>query len=386
MPGKKFPSLHLHGFIFSTYILNMQKQGILFLFTGIFLLSVFYTGAQSENDTLRNLEKIHVLGFPVISYSPETRTGYGVAGVATFRFGNDPLHTKPSQMSLGIGYTQNHQQLYYLPFQLYTNRNRYNIYGEAGYYKYNYVYFGIGTNEVPKETYDAEYPRIKLSVLHKWAPDYYAGLRYQYENYRITQTAPGGELSQGIVPGSKGSVSTGLGIAQVLDKRDSALYPTKGYWMELALLFNTTSLGSTNNFQQYSYDVSIYKSFAKKYVWANELYTKIVSGNAPFNQYAIIGGNKKMRGFYEGRYRDKHSLILQTEVRGDLYKRFGASAFCSVGFLGGDNEYVRFNDSKWAYGVGFRYIVTRADHLNLRIDYAIANGKGSFYATFGEAF
>ena len=380
----------MHGFIFCTYLLDMHKCPAFYFIVGFFLLSWSTAHAQNNNgirsDSISNLKKIHALGFPVISYTPETRTGYGVAGVATFRFGKDPLLTKPSQASIGIGYTQNHQQLYYLPFQIYTNRNLYNIYGEIGYYKYNYVYFGVGQNEVPKETYDAEYPRIKLSVLRNWAPGYYAGPRYQYENYRITQTAPGGELHQGIIPGSNGSVTTGLGIAQILDKRDAVLYPTKGYWMELAAMFNMQSLGSTHNFQQYSYDITAYKSFAQKFVWANEIYTKILSGPAPFNQYAIIGGNKKMRGFYEGRYRDKHSLILQTEVRGDLYKRFGASVFCSAGFLGGNNEYVRFNDAKFSYGLGFRYMVTRADHLNVRIDYAIANGKGSFYATFGEAF
>lgn len=366
----------------------MYKFWYLLLSLGIVFFCFNSLEAQNNYDStfIKKQKAIHFLGFPVLSYTPETRTGYGVAGTATFRFGKNVLNTKPSQASIGIGYTQNHQQLYYLPFQVFTNKNLYNIYGEIGYYKYNYIYFGVGQNEVPKETYDAEYPRIKLSVLRSVTKNYYAGLRYQYENYRITQTAAGGELSEGIIPGSKGSVSTGLGVVQILDKRDSVLYPRNGYWIEFAAMFNGTAFGSSANFQQYSFDVTAYKNFAKKFVWANELYTKILSGNAPFNQYALIGGNKKMRGFYEGRYRDKHSLILQTELRGDLYKRFGAAVFCSAGFLGSNNQYVRFNDAKFAYGLGFRCNVSRADHLNLRIDYAIANGKGSFYATFGEAF
>ncbi len=337
-------------------------------------------------DSVHSLKKFRFLAFPAISYSPETRIAYGFAAISLFRLGSDVMHTSPSQVSMGFGYTQNKQQLYYIPFQLYSNKNLFNIYGEAGYYKYTYYYYGMGEHQVPRELYGADYPRIKLSVLYKWAPHYYAGLRYQYEHYDITQTAAGGELAQGKIPGSKGSVTSGGGIVQIFDKRDTVLYPTKGYWMELAVLTNPTALGSSHNYQQYSYDVTWYKRVYKNVIWANELYTKYTNGNVPFEQYAFLGGNKKLRGFYEGRLRDKHSLIVQTEFRSHLYKRFGAAVFGGTGFLGGDGQYVRFNLPKWAYGAGLRYMVTKNDHLNLRLDYAIGGGQGNFYATFGEAF
>jgi hypothetical protein len=163
---------------------NIQR--LLKLILCLLLLATVANAQQNppaiKIDSTHNLKKVRVLGFPVISYSPETRIGFGVAGIALFRFGNDPKHTSPSQVSLGFGYTQNKQQLYYVPFQLYTNRNKFNIYGEAGYYKYTYYYYGIGTHTIPRELYAANYPRIRMSVLYKWAPHYYAGLRYNYEN------------------------------------------------------------------------------------------------------------------------------------------------------------------------------------------------------------
>jgi hypothetical protein len=354
------------------------------------ILAVNNSGAQApatiKIDSVPNLKKFRFLGFPVISYSPETRIGYGAAGIAIFRLGKDVMYTSPSQVSIGIGFTQNKQQLYYAPFQLYTNRNKYNIYGEIGYYNYTYYYYGIGEHQIPRELYAASYPRIRLSVLRKWTPSYYAGLRYNYENYVMKETAAGGELAKGTIPGSRGSASSGLGIVQILEKRDTILYPTKGYWMELALLFNATRLGSSNSYQVYSYDVTTYKRIYKNVIWANELYTKYINGAAPFEQYAFLGGNKKLRGFYEGKYRDKHTLILQTEFRSMLYKNFGAAVFGGAGFLGGDNEYVRFSQPKWSYGLGLRYRANKNDKLNLRLDYAWGNGKGNFYATFGEAF
>ncbi len=341
-------------------------------------------------DTTRALKKLHIFALPAVSYSPETRFVFGVGGFAVFRLGKDVKYTSPSQITAAAAYTQNKQQIYTSTFQLYTNKNIYNIYGEAGYYKYNYDYYGIGTQQVPKEQYSADYPRIKVTLLRKWAANYYAGVRYQYENYEIVGTQPGGQLAQGIIPGSKGSITSGAGIVQIFDKRDTVLYPTKGFWMELALIYNTTWLGSTHFYGQYSYDVTYYKKVYKNVVWASELYTKYVDGNAPFEQYALLGGNKKLRGYYEGRYRDKHLLLLQTEFRSQVYKGLGLAVFGGTGFLGGDGQYVRFNLPKVAYGGGLRYILTKNDHLNLRLDYALSSGTsltgGYVYATFGEAF
>ncbi len=361
----------------------------------LFCMLVMFNIASAQKppfiyDSTRSLRKLHIVALPAISYSPETRFEFGAGSFAVFRMGNDVFHTSPSQVTVAGAYTQNKQQIYTSTFQLYTNKNLYNIYGEAGYYKYNYYYYGIGTHEIPKELYSADYPRIKITVLRKWAPHYYAGIRYQYENYKMTGTAPGGELAKGIIPGSTGSITSGAGLVQILDKRDTLLYPTKGFWMELALIYNTTGLGSTHYYGQYSYDVTYYKRVYKNVVWASELYTKYVDGYAPFEQYAFLGGSKKLRGFYEGQYRDKHSLILQTEFRSMVYKSLGVAVFGGAGFLGGDGQYVRFNLPKIAYGGGLRYRLNKNDHLNLRLDYALSSLKnitgGYVYATFGEAF
>lgn len=378
---------------YTRILINMKniRHGLPVLFFISFMLNnAAAQNTLSATDSTRNLKKLHLLGLPAISYSPETRIVFGVGGFAVFRLGSDVLHTSPSQVNVALAYTQNKQQIYTTTFQVYTNKNKYNIYGEAGYYKYNYNYYGIGTHEIPKEQYSANYPRIKVSVLHKWAPHYFAGIRYQYENYQMASTLPGGELATGTIPGSTGSISSGAGIVQILDRRDTVLYPTKGFWMELALLYNTKSLGSTSNYGQYSYDVTYYKRIYKNIVWANELYTKYIDGNAPFEQYAFLGGNKKLRGFYEGRYRDKHTLIVQTEFRALVYKSIGVTVFGGAGFLGGDGEYVRFNLPKFAFGGGLRYVLNKSDHLNLRLDYALSSFSnitgGYVYATFGEAF
>ena len=85
--------------------------------------------------------KISAFPFPIIYYTPETKLAYGVAGTATFHYGNDSLNKKPSTILAGIAGTQNKQLLLYTQYQLFLNK--YYVFGEAGYYKYNYFFFSL---------------------------------------------------------------------------------------------------------------------------------------------------------------------------------------------------------------------------------------------------
>ncbi|MEZ4902383.1 MAG: hypothetical protein R2822_11825 [Spirosomataceae bacterium] len=60
--------------------------------------------------------------------------------------------------------------------------------------------------------------------------------------------------------------------------------------------------------------------------------------------------------------------------------------FGSAAVLGNQQDFMRFNDPKYAYGAGVRFTANRRDHLNLRFDYAIGSDGGNFYLTVGEAF
>lgn len=54
---------------------------------------------------------------------------------------------------------------------------------------------------------------------------------------------------------------------------------------------------------------------------------------APFNALSLLGGSRRLRGYYEGRYRDQNSALVQAELRVDVFKRLGAVVFGGVGAL-----------------------------------------------------
>lgn len=342
----------------------------------------------SAQDSTRQklLRDRSVIALPVVFRLPETRWGGGVAGVATFGFAKDSVGAKPSQVTFGTTFTQNRQILIFVPFKIFARNNKYYFASENGWYRYNYFYTGIGEKRVAEEKYDADFTRLRLLASKAIDAKTYAGLRLNFENYNVTSTAEGGELASGLINGSDRSRTLGLGISILRDSRDQVFYPRKGVFGEIFVVPSGKIFGANRNFTKISADIAVYKSLGKKTVLASNYVAIANLGDVPFNQLAYLGGQFKMRGIFEGYFRDKNALMIQQEFRQEIWKRFGAVAFGSMAFMGSeDNIILRLNKPKFTYGAGLR--VATKNHLNVRLDYALSPySNGNFYATIGEAF
>ncbi|AWV97764.1 BamA/TamA family outer membrane protein [Arcticibacterium luteifluviistationis] len=355
-----------------------------------YLISFFYffllsscLFAQEKTPILRDKS---ILALPVVFRFPETGWGGGVAGTASWSWAKDSSWAKPSQASVGLTYTENKQVLAFLPFQVFFDNNKYYANADIGWFKYNYFYYGIGESNVPQEKYDVKFPRIKLLVGKEIKTNLYLGVRINYEEYSVTGTQENGELSTGEVNGSDYSRTSAIGPAVMRDTRDAVFYPRKGMFGEFSVLPSTKIFGADRAFTQATLDLSLYKSLSKKLVLASNYYTVFTFGdNVPFSQLAQLGGQKKMRGIYQGFFRDKNAALIQAELRWEVWKFIGLAGFGSMGFLGDSDTVLRLNLPKYTYGAGLR--ISTKKHLNLRFDYGLSPyGDGNFYATIGEAF
>ncbi|QKG55771.1 BamA/TamA family outer membrane protein [Hymenobacter sp. BRD128] len=343
-------------------------------------------------------KRLALIPVPIVYYTPETRLAYGGAATATIRFRRDDgfAAARPSQFTLALAYTQNHQLLLYLPFQAFYDHNRYYAYGEAGYYRYNYYFYGLGQQQLPRELYGVNFPRVRVNAFRRVGAGLgrgrlYAGLRYQYEDYRISSVAAGGLLAGGTVAGGRGSRLTGGGLGLFYDARDNVFFPRKGVVADLSYFIRNRAAGAgpageTTRFDRYVADVSEYHSLGQHAVLAVNYFASFVVGTAPFNALSLLGGSRRLRGYYEGRYRDQNATLIQAEVRLDVYKRLGAVVFGGVGTLGDDQTPLRLRDPKGACGAGLRFTANRRDHLNVRLDYGVGQQSSGFYLTVGEAF
>jgi outer membrane protein assembly factor BamA len=355
----------------------------------ITLLTIFVhsTTLVAQQDSV-HLKRNKFSFFPVAFYSPETKLAFGVLGAYTFYNTKDTNQQYPSQIQIGAAYTFNKQVLFYFPFRIYTKKSKYTIYGEAGYYKYSYFFYGVGNNlpDENEELYKVSFPRIRFNALKKVSPTVYAGLRYWLEDYKITSTEAGKQLATGVIPGSEGSFVSGLGPVVNIDTRDNIFYPSKGVFVDAGMQVYGKATGSQFTYNRYTIDASMYLADKNKHVLALNLFGDFVSQQSvPFNHLALMGGNKRMRGYYEGRFRDKNLLAIGSEYRFKLYKRFGAAVFANAGAV--NKSLIKLPQHiRTTYGAGARYALNKNEQLNIRLDAAFGKNTSGFYFTIGEAF
>lgn len=353
---------------------------------GIFSLKANAISTATKDST--KLKKSSFLVLPVVFLTPETNFGFGVGSVFTFRFDDKDSISRPSQIQPGFAYTLNKQILAYLPFQLFWKNGKYISFGELGYYKYNYFFFGIGNQQDPnfRELYGVDYPRIRINVLQKIKPNFYLGGRYWFEDFQTRDFETDGQLISGKIPGGNGGKTSGLGIVAWFDTRDNLFYPSKGTNIQTSFIINSKITGSDFQYPRFELDANQYFSLSNKQVLAFNFYSVFMKGEIPFNRLALLGGSKKMRGFYEGRYRDKNLLLLQAEYRVELFWRLGATAFANIGTV--SNKFQNFGNQplRSTYGAGLRFALDKENKVNLRFDVGFSRNSSGIYITFGEAF
>lgn len=329
---------------------------------------------------------------PIAFYTPETRWAFGATGIYAFRFKGETDESRPSQITLGGAYTLNKQILLYVPFQFFWDDEQWNAYGEVGYFKYNFFYFGTGNSEAVEnntegEIFDVEFPRLRLNVLRKVKPNIYVGGRYWFDDFKIVGTDEDGLLADQTFEETGRSVISGAGVSAIYDSRDNVFAPDKGYYIEGTTLFVGDYLGADYNYQKYTLDARKYQKIVKNHVLAVNTYFEFTNGDVPFYQLALLGGTKRMRGYLEGRFRDNHMAIFQAEYRFPIFWRIGGTVFGGYGGVQNNvKDLAAFQDFRYTYGAGIRFNLVPKERINVRFDIGFGKETSGFYLTIGEAF
>jgi hypothetical protein len=120
---------------------------------------------------------------------------------------------------------------------------------------------------------------------------------------------------------------------------------------------------------------------------AGRFYQSSVLNTPPFYDYSLMGGDKLVRGYYFGRYRDKNLSSLQFEYRTNLLWKFGLATFGGVSSVYPGLTSVAKITIRPNFGVGLRFLVDKKENTSLRFDYAVgSNDQSGFYVSFGESF
>lgn len=372
-------------------MINPKKMALFFIFILVLIQnSIWAMILGSIDQSQRNEKKWRIIVLPVLFYMPETKWGGGAGGLITYRSSLDQTEKRPSSIYFYAIYTQLKQFSSQIKPELYFREESYLLNATIMAETFPDKFWGIGphADNEAEEDYTPRTYSLEFTFQKKVWPkqNLYAGLHGLYENYRVIKYEAGKLLAKNTYLGSRGGTTSSLGFILSWDMRDNIFFPHRGHYFQFITRFSRQFLGSDFNTTLVKLDLRKYFPLFGHQVLAWQLLFQAIGGSPPFKNYAKLGGDSIMRGYYSGRYRDKYLLAIQGEGRLFLWRRWGMIAFAGVGDVSPSLGKFKLNQSKYSLGLGLRFKILPKEGTNLRFDLAWGKGTSGFYFSAGEAF
>lgn len=339
------------------------------------------------NDSNKN-KKHKRFDFSVIGgphYASDTKFGLGLVAAGLYRTDPNDSILPPSNVSLYgdvssvgfymLGVRGNHI----------APKGRYRIDYHLYFYSFPSDFWGIGyemgDNDANKSDMKRWQAQAEVSFLFRVADNFYIGPMASYD-YVIGKHIEHPELLQGM---DQHTWNVGAGVSLVYDNRDNLTNPHRGICLNINQMFRPRFLGNDYAFSTTAFRFDAYQRLGKGTVLAEDIGANLHFGNPSWGMMAELGGTHSMRGYYEGRYRDKHSLEATVELRQHVWKRNGIVVWVGAGTIFPKFSALRSKQILPNAGVGYRWEFKK--NVNVRLDYGFGkSGQSGFLFNINEAF
>lgn len=339
------------------------------------------------NDSNKN-KKHKRFDFSVIGgphYASDTKFGLGLVAAGLYRTDPNDSILPPSNVSLYgdvssvgfymLGVRGNHI----------APKGRYRIDYHLYFYSFPSDFWGIGyemgDNDANKSDMKRWQAQAEVSFLFRVADNFYIGPMASYD-YVIGKHIERPELLQGM---DQHTWNVGAGVSLVYDNRDNLTNPHRGICLNISQMFRPRFMGNDYAFSTTAFRFDAYQRLGKGTVLAEDIGANLNFGNPSWGMMAELGGTHSMRGYYEGRYRDKHSLEATIELRQHVWKRNGIVVWVGAGTIFPKFSALRSKQILPNAGVGYRWEFKK--NVNVRLDYGFGkSGQSGFLFNINEAF
>lgn len=339
------------------------------------------------NDSNKN-KKHKRFDFSVIGgphYASDTKFGLGLVAAGLYRTDPNDSILPPSNVSLYgdvssvgfymLGVRGNHI----------APKGRYRIDYHLYFYSFPADFWGIGyemgDNDANKSDMKRWQAQAEVSFLFRVADNFYIGPMASYD-YVIGKHIERPELLQGM---DQHTWNVGAGVSLVYDNRDDLTNPHRGIYLNINQMFRPGFMGNDYAFSTTAFRFDAYQRLGKGTVLAEDIRANLNFGNPSWGMMAELGGTHSMRGYYEGRYRDKHSLEATVELRQHVWKRNGIVVWVGAGTIFPKFSELRSKQILPNAGVGYRWEFKK--NVNVRLDYGFGkSGQSGFLFNINEAF
>ncbi len=316
--------------------------------------------------------------------NPEQGVGTGVAAVGLYTpydwQKGDPYSTltvtsyASTSGSYGLGVNN----------RTYLDNDKVRLLGEAWISHTPGYYWGIGSASAENDHHKVQYEARRLQVNPKIAfevlPNTYLKAGWQWQSYSEVKGVDGDVLPVELVD----ATASGSVLGFEYDTRDFEPNPMHGQFIDFEWIANRDSFGSDSDYDNVIANLRHYQPWSDSTIIAMEVYSQSIIGDAPWFDYAQLGDDQRMRGYYQGQYRDKHQLSTQVEVRHTFSGRHGMVAWLGMGNVA--PSYSQLFETDWLPSVGVGYRFAFKARINVRVDLAVGQDSTGFYFQINEAF
>lgn len=322
---------------------------------------------KNKKNNSPSTRRISFAGYPVILYSPETSLIFGGGAAITIRKQNSDRKTRPDNIIFYAIYTLKNQIAVQFNPDFYFNDDKWQLKIESGYQKFPDQFYGIGnkTTEDDAEDVTTEDVIIQPGLTRRIYKNFRLGVMYHFNHTSVQKVEIDGQLNSGLLPGSQGSLLSGLGPLIDWDSRDNIFYPAKGSWLQFYAMIYRNWLGSEFEYESFTFDLRYFIEIQDRHIMALQFIARSMNGAIPFNHLARVD---LLRGINTSRFREKNLAATLVEYRFPIYKRFSGVLFTGMGDVMHHFTDFLLDDIKFSIGIGLRFAVLPDDKINFRLD------------------
>lgn len=339
------------------------------------------------NDANKN-KKNKKFDFSIIGgphYNSTTQFGVGLVAAGLYKTDRLDPNLKVSNVSLFGDITTSGFWVLGVRGTNVFPKDKYRLDHTLFFYSFPSNYWGIGYDMGNDDNNESDLNRNQLkmstSFLIKLADNMYAGPMVTFDYIKATKVD-----NPLLLNGQRREIwQFGIGANIAYDTRDVLTNPHKGMYLNLSEYVRPKALGNEHTVVTTDLQLCGYKTIWQGGILAGEVRSQLNFGDPTWATMAQIGTNGSMRGYYQGRYRDKHKMEGQLELRQRVWRRAGLVVWAGAGTIFDKFSHLRSDEILPNFGLGYRWEFKK--DVNVRLDFGLGkSGQSGFMFGINEAF
>ncbi len=317
-------------------------------------------------------------------YSTDSKFGVGVVASGIYTTNPQDTALAPSNLSIKADATTAAHFTLTVSGEHISPKDVYRLSYEVDYSYIDTKYWGIGFDQCENDANESKYKYLasnaRVIFARNLGSHFYLGpvMTFNYVHARDFQHP---QLWAGL---PRRLFSYGIGVSVRYDTRDNTTAPSRGAVVRMDQTLDARWMGNRHGYSVNEITLAGYAPVWHGGVLAAQLHWRITWGDTPWGMMSYIGGSHNMRGYFEGRYRDKSEADFCAELRQHVWRRNSAVVWLGVASVFSRPADIRLRRLLPNAGIGYRWEFKK--NVNVRVDIGFGRRQTGIIFNINEAF